>query len=50
MWDPHPRRFMVEAMPNFLDKAARVLEIVWGEVPECCRHHGVPLIDERRRA
>jgi hypothetical protein len=43
-WDTHPRRFIVEASPDFLNKAAGVLEILRGEMPECCRRHVVPLL------
>jgi hypothetical protein len=43
VWETHPRRFVVEAAPDFLSKAARVIEILRGEVPECCRRHVVPL-------
>jgi predicted ATPase len=39
-WDGHPRRFIVDATSDFLMKAERVLEIVRGEVPGCCRDHG----------
>lgn len=43
-WEKHQRRFIVEASPDFLAKAARVIEILRGEVPECCRQHVVPLV------
>ena len=45
IWDTHPRRFIVDAMPDFLAKAARVLELMRAELPECCRHHVVAEID-----
>jgi predicted ATPase len=45
LWEQHPRRFVVEASKDFLDKARRVLEILRGEMPECCRQHVVPLLD-----
>jgi hypothetical protein len=32
-------------MPDFLAKAARVLELMRAELPECCRHHVVAEID-----
>ena len=35
-WERHPRRFIVESSTEFLDKAARALEILRGELPECC--------------
>lgn len=43
LWRGHPRRFVVEAAPDFLDKATHVVEILRGEVPECCRRHLLPL-------
>ncbi len=43
LWERHPRRFVVEATPDFLSKTARVIEILRGEMPECCRRHVVPL-------
>jgi predicted ATPase len=45
-WQAHPRRFVVESTPEFLDKAARTLEILRGEMPDCCRSHVVPALDE----
>ena len=41
-WAGHPRRFIVDSDPDFLAKAARVLTILRGELPECCRDHVVP--------
>jgi len=44
MWERHPRCFVVEASADFLTKAARSLEILRNETPECCQHHiGPPL-------
>ncbi len=37
IWDGHPRRFMVESHPNFLQKARQVIEILRAELPVCCR-------------
>jgi predicted ATPase len=37
-WASHPRRFVVEAHPDFLAKAKHVLDILHGEMPACCRH------------
>ena len=45
VWMTHPRRFIVEATPDFLRKAAEVLALLRAELPECCRHHVVPEID-----
>jgi len=42
-WGKHPRRFVVESSPDFLNKAAITLELLKNEVPNCCRHHVVPL-------
>jgi predicted ATPase len=45
IWESHPRRFVVDATPDFLIKAARVLALMRAELPECCRHHVVTEID-----
>ena len=50
VWETHPRRFVVDATPDFLTKAARVLELMRAELPECCRHHVVREIDRSMRA
>jgi hypothetical protein len=44
-WQLHPRRFVVEASVDFLSKAAHALDILRGEIPECCRRHIVPSVD-----
>jgi predicted ATPase len=49
VWESHPRRFVVDATPDFLGKAARALEILRGEMPVCCLRHVVSLPGERRR-
>lgn len=36
-WAQHPRRFEVDATPDFLDKARRTLAIVHDQLPACCR-------------
>jgi predicted ATPase len=36
IWDGHPRRFVVPPSPDFLEKAARTVEILKAEMPECC--------------
>jgi predicted ATPase len=46
-WERHPRRFVVEASADFLTKATRSLEILRDEIPECCKHHVVPLLESR---
>ena len=43
-WEHHPRRFVVEPAADFLAKAARALEALRGELPECCRRHVVPAL------
>ena len=43
VWAGHPRRFTIEAAPDFLTKAKRALEILRAEMPECCRSHGALL-------
>jgi hypothetical protein len=46
-WERHPRRFIVDSSTEFLEKAAQALEILRGEVPECCKRHVVPAIRDR---
>src|SRR6266545_515321 len=38
-WDGHPHRVIVENMPDFLAKAARVVELIRAELPRCCQTH-----------
>lgn len=38
-WDTHPRRFFIDAAPDFMTKATQTLEILRGELPECCASH-----------
>ncbi len=40
-WASHPRRFVVEATPDFLAKGRRALSILREELPACCREHVV---------
>lgn len=49
-WANHPRRFEVPSMSDFLVKVARVIEIVRGELPECCRNHPVAELGEQSKA
>ena len=44
-WQGHPRRFTVEATPDFLTKSRRALAILRDELPACCREHAVPPLD-----
>ena len=46
-WASHPRRFIVESSSDFLDKVARALEILRGEMPECCKWHVIPALRDR---
>jgi len=48
IWATHPRRFVVDASPDFFGKAARAMEILRNEIPECCSHHVVPVQDDSR--
>ena len=47
LWAGHPHLFSVPPAASFIAKASRVLEILTSQVPECCRHHIVPLSDLR---
>lgn len=47
-WQSHPRRFVVESFADFLDKAARALDVLRGEMPVCCKQHVVPAIRDRQ--
>lgn len=40
-WDGHPRRFVVENEPDFIQKLARAVGFIRDEVPECCRAHRI---------
>lgn len=42
-WAQHPRRFVVEATPDFLAKASSTLEVLRSLMPVCCEHHVVSL-------
>jgi predicted ATPase len=37
IWASHSRRFIVPSTQDFLEKAARVVEILKGEIPDCCK-------------
>jgi predicted ATPase len=43
VWEGHPRRFVVEATPDFIGKVRRVLAILRDEGPVCGRRHDDPL-------
>jgi len=38
-WADHPRRFVIDATDDFLQKAERALAILREQVPDCCRGH-----------
>lgn len=46
-WASHPRRFVIGPEQDFLNKAAKALEVIHGELPACCRDH-VPAQRTRR--
>jgi Ni2+-binding GTPase involved in maturation of urease and hydrogenase len=37
-WRAQPRRFVVEAKPEFPDKAGQVLDVLRAERSDCCRN------------
>jgi hypothetical protein len=37
IWQAHPHRFIVPSSQDFLEKAARVVEILKAEMPDCCK-------------
>ena len=45
-WEGHPRRFFVENTADFLSKAHQAIDVLRGEMPECCRRH-LPVTDPR---
>ena len=45
-WEKHPKRFLIEASSDFLIKAAKAMEILRREMPECCRHHPIAALGE----
>ncbi|MEQ1949759.1 MAG: hypothetical protein ABL995_21430, partial [Bryobacteraceae bacterium] len=38
-WSRHPNQMTVPAQAGFLDKLAYAMELLSGELPECCRTH-----------
>ncbi len=40
-WRGHPRRFEIESTDDFLVKAAKAVELIRRELPECCRAHAI---------
>lgn len=47
-WTLHPRRSIVEPSPDFLDKAARALQLLNDELPACCKRHVIPALRDRQ--
>jgi hypothetical protein len=47
-WERHPRRFIIESSAEFLDKASKALDVLRGELPDCCQRHVVPSVRDRR--
>ena len=43
LWSAHPNYFAIESQPTFIEKATKVLGVLKGQIPECCRRHVVPL-------
>ena len=41
-WETHPRRIVIEAEDDFLNKAAKAIDMIKHEVPECCRAYLLP--------
>ena len=39
VWEQHPRRVVVEASGDFLDKATTALGVLRAELPDCCASH-----------
>jgi predicted ATPase len=50
-WSGHPRRFEVSATDDFFAKVVRALEIIYDELPSCCRRPAIEaMIDRVARA
>lgn len=43
LWKGHPRLYTIPPAETFLQKATEVLDALREQVPECCRHHVVPI-------
>lgn len=46
-WSDHPRRRVIEASGDFLDKVAEALNVLRAELPPCCRGHQVAAVRDR---
>jgi predicted ATPase len=40
-WEGHAHHVVVESTPDFVAKAARVVELIRAELPPCCQTHGL---------
>jgi hypothetical protein len=38
-WQNHPRRFLIPSSANFVQKAARALQVIHDQLPPCCQEH-----------
>ena len=38
-WNGHPRQYVIDATPHFIEKATQALEAIRTELPGCCRSH-----------
>jgi predicted ATPase len=47
-WEGHPRRYIIGARADFLEKAERALAILKQELPNCCRAHAAAAIEEAK--
>ena len=43
LWSAHENYFAIESQPTFIEKATKVLEVLKGQIPECCRQRVIPL-------
>ena len=43
LWARHPNRYVIDPQETFIAKASKVLTVLKDLVPECCRHHVIPL-------
>lgn len=41
-WERHPNRSVVDEAPDFMTKAARAVQVLRAELPDCCRRHVLP--------
>ena len=43
LWKDHPNYTSVASEESFIAKAGKVLDVLKEQIPECCRHHIIPL-------